>query len=191
VNVDWDLLADHLGGALDGTPEGAKVARLVATDPGWQTAAAELSGAFAAVAADLRTLPSPSLPDDVAIRLEAALRSAPAVPDPVPGVPAPRPAAGPAGRATGESRRPAGRPGRTPRRRRLARWGAGFAVVAGVAAFAGLGLSFLDLDQPASEIAVDGDDAGENADGPAAAPGTLEVEPEHRQSRRRGGRHRD
>ncbi|MGH3679628.1 MAG: hypothetical protein ACRDT2_05120, partial [Natronosporangium sp.] len=57
--VDWDRLADHLGGALAGTPEGAEVDRLVATDPSWSQAAAELSGALDAVAADLRAQPPP------------------------------------------------------------------------------------------------------------------------------------
>ena len=36
TEVDWDLLADHLGGALQGTPEEARVAHLVATDPAWR-----------------------------------------------------------------------------------------------------------------------------------------------------------
>lgn len=74
--VDWDRLADHLGGALAGTPEGAEVDRLVATDPSWSQAAAELAGALDAVAADLRALPPvPALPDDVAARLDTALHA--------------------------------------------------------------------------------------------------------------------
>ncbi|MEU0765272.1 phosphopantetheine-binding protein, partial [Streptomyces microflavus] len=36
--VDHDLLADYLGGALDGTPEQTVVARLVAEDPAWSDA---------------------------------------------------------------------------------------------------------------------------------------------------------
>ncbi|WP_373688915.1 hypothetical protein [Verrucosispora sioxanthis] len=34
--VDHDLLADYLGGALDGTPEHAEIARRVAQDPAWR-----------------------------------------------------------------------------------------------------------------------------------------------------------
>jgi hypothetical protein len=137
VNVDWDLLADHLDGALDGTPEGARVARLVATDPGWARAAAALSTALDAVGADLRTLPDPRLPDDVAARLARALRE----PSPESGgrapLPAPRAGASPSpGHPGGGTRRPAGRPGR---RQRLARWAGGLAVAAGIAAFAAVG----------------------------------------------------
>jgi hypothetical protein len=182
--VDWDRLADHLGGALAGTAAGAEVERLVATDPGWSRAAAELATAFDAVTADLRGLPEPSLPDDVAARLDAALGGSPpaaAAPTLLPGAgrpgrtpgparPAPaapavpeQRAARPARGAAAASLRPAGRPRRT-RRRRAARWGAGFALAAGVAAFAAVGITALS---PSSPLSIAGSDDGGQ---PASVP---------------------
>ena len=74
--VDIDLLADYIGGALDG-PEEAAVAGLVADDPGWRETYELLRAGMTAVGADLRALgarPEP-MPADVATRLEAALAS--------------------------------------------------------------------------------------------------------------------
>jgi hypothetical protein len=185
VRVDWDLLADHLGGALEGTPEGAEVARLVGTDPSWARAAVELSAAFESVTADLRALRSPSLPDDVALRLESALVGVAAAPD-VATRSGPTTLA-PAGRAGTEPRRPPARPGAGPRRRRrrMVGWGAGFTVAAGLAVFAALGLAALDLDQPLSDIVAGGADDADSGDGAAApvpndSPGALDAEPEER-----------
>lgn len=161
-SVDWDLLADHLGGALAGTPEGARVDRLVSTDPGWARAATELSAAVDAVAADLRTLPAPAMPDDVVARLESALAATPSIPD---ASPIGAPASG--ARSAGEPRRPPARPG-TRRRHRVARWSAGLAVAAGVAAFAAIGLSSLDADQQFPGLTDSGADDG------AAAPESLD-----------------
>ncbi|MBM0240402.1 hypothetical protein JNW88_30960 [Micromonospora sp. ATA32] len=48
--VDHDLLADYLGGALDGTPEQTAVARLIDEDPTWAGAHAALAPAVAQVA---------------------------------------------------------------------------------------------------------------------------------------------
>jgi hypothetical protein len=190
TNVDWGLLADHLGGALEGTPEGDRVAHLVGADPGWARAAAELSVAFGAVAADLRTLPPPRLPDDIAARLDSALRAAiataavrpPPGPRTGPGGGAPP---GPLGGHGGTGRPGAGRPPARPgtRRRRPVRWAAGAAVAAGVVAFAAIGFSGMgspDLDpgpeQAGAESASDGDGAfapQPNADGPfVVATGT-------------------
>ncbi|MPZ27825.1 MAG: hypothetical protein GEV12_15805 [Micromonosporaceae bacterium] len=136
--VDWDRLADHLGGALAGTPEEAEVANLVATDPSWSRAAAELSEALAAVVADLHAFPAPpALPDDVAARLDTALRAAGdslasdeapaeaagaagagAVPGPRAGAPAPDHATTAGSRRSPEgSRRPPGHADAEPRHR--------------------------------------------------------------------------
>lgn len=76
-HVDWGLLADHLGGALADTPEQAQVACLIEADPNWRQAAAELTSALDGVAAELRSLPAPALPDEIASRLDEALRTAP------------------------------------------------------------------------------------------------------------------
>jgi hypothetical protein len=178
VNVDWDLLADHLGGALAGTPEGERVERLVATDPGWARAAGELSTAMDAVTTDLRTLPAPTIPDDIAARLDAALEA----PDVVLAVsPTPSHPAG-AGRSVDESRRPPSHPG-TRRRRRVTRWSAGLAVAAGVATFAAIGLgSWLGAwegDGPLTDVVSgDGDeDSGAAAPEPEQPPSALDGTP--------------
>ncbi|MEU8180553.1 hypothetical protein AB0B85_25115 [Micromonospora sp. NPDC049044] len=73
--VDDDLLADYLGGALDGTPQQEEVARLVATDPAWAEAHALLAPALAEVRAELTRWaePSPQMPQAIADRLGAAL----------------------------------------------------------------------------------------------------------------------
>jgi hypothetical protein len=171
--VDWDLLADHLGGALSGTPEERRVAHLVATDPHWRQAAARLTEAMAAVAGDLRALPELAMPADVADRLDQALRAASAgAEDPPSGghladrAPAQRrsPTRRPGGRSSGgphgaRPSTPAG--GRRPRpARRALRWGSGLAAAAGVMAFAVLGISTLSgLDDGDSGLvtASDGD----------------------------------
>ncbi|MFI6129927.1 hypothetical protein [Micromonospora sp. NPDC051141] len=77
--VDHDLLADYLGGALDGTPEQATVARLVEQDPAWRAAYADLAGALDLVHAELADWASssaPELPVAVADRITAALAGA-------------------------------------------------------------------------------------------------------------------
>jgi hypothetical protein len=176
TDVDFDLLAEHLEGGLAGTPEGARVAELVATDPEWARAAAELSAALAAVAADLRTLPPPGLPEDVAARLDAVLRDEPALtPASVPPRLHERPADGRPGSVPAAGRGPA-----RQRRRRLAMWGAGVAVAAGVLAFAAVGLGSL-VSSPggvtgfsADQDDGGGDDAPEQAtDGALSAPQPL------------------
>ncbi|MBX6355467.1 MAG: hypothetical protein IRZ05_06360 [Micromonosporaceae bacterium] len=73
--VDLDLLADYIGGALDGTPEAAAVERLIADDPAWSRAYAQTSAAMEAVRVDLGTLGADrdQMPAEVLGRLEAAL----------------------------------------------------------------------------------------------------------------------
>ncbi|SIN27565.1 hypothetical protein [Micromonospora cremea] len=180
--VDDDLLADYLGGALDGTPQQAEVARLVDTDPAWAEAYALLAPAVAEVRADLARWaePTPELPSAVADRLAAALAAA----DPVPnGIPAEADTADGAGIATpvivpvqggtGSGPRPAGpspaesgrgtRTGPGRRRRGWARRAAPVAVAAVAVVAVGLGLN--QLSQNAS------DTAGTSAlDQPASAP---------------------
>ncbi|MEV6342059.1 hypothetical protein [Actinoplanes sp. NPDC051851] len=73
--VDIDLLADYAGGALDGSPDEERVAALIAAEPAWQTAYAELAPAMGEVGALLRELPPEPMPADLADRLDAALRS--------------------------------------------------------------------------------------------------------------------
>ncbi|GGM00910.1 hypothetical protein [Micromonospora yangpuensis] len=77
--VDLDLLADYLGGALDGTPDESVVARLVAEDPAWGATYQRLSAALPAVQADLVdwSASTPALPAAVADRITAALAAQP------------------------------------------------------------------------------------------------------------------
>ncbi|MEU1588563.1 hypothetical protein [Micromonospora sp. NPDC005710] len=76
--VDADLLADYLGGALQGTPQQDEVAQLVAADPSWAEAYAMLAPAVTAVRSDLTRWagPSPEMPSAISDRLLAALSSA-------------------------------------------------------------------------------------------------------------------
>ena len=151
AEVDIDLLADYIGGALDGADEAA-VARLIADDPRWRETYDLLVPGMAEVGAGLQALgarPEP-MPTDVAARLDAAL-TAPAALDPTALDPAPaepvlaEPA--PDGHrhlhvvpGGGGDRRADRRRG--ARRRRL-RWAAPIAAAAGVLAFAGIGLDHL------------------------------------------------
>ncbi|GAA4595148.1 hypothetical protein BJY16_001571 [Actinoplanes octamycinicus] len=76
--VDIDLLADYVGGALDGTPEAERVAALIAAEPAWQEAYALLVPEMAAVGALLGDLPPEPMPAELAAALDAAF-AAPAV----------------------------------------------------------------------------------------------------------------
>jgi hypothetical protein len=76
--VDIDLLADYVGGALDGTPEADRVAALIAGDPAWREAFEVLAPEMATVGALLGDLPAEPMPDDVVARLGAALSAFPA-----------------------------------------------------------------------------------------------------------------
>ena len=184
--VDWDLLADHLGGALD-TPEQERVARLLATDPQWAAAAAKLSRALDAVAADLSLVPAPAMPDDVAGRLDAALRGAAGSHTRPAGAAAHGPVRqrGPAGRAGADQRAAADghtRPAARSRRRRLAtRWATGLAAAAAVVAVASVGIGNLGLpgggDDGGAGLAAD-----EAGDAQAPQPALLASGTDYRRS---------
>nr|WP_205807883.1 hypothetical protein [Micromonospora sp. HNM0581] len=95
------MLADYLGGALDGTAEHAEVARRVAQDPAWARAHALLAPAVDSVRAELAGWGEPTLPlpSEITDRISAALAAA----DPVV-VPATEHAAA----ATGQTRHQTG-----------------------------------------------------------------------------------
>ena len=57
--VDLDLLADYVGGALDGTPDQERVAGLVSTDPAWRRAFEMLEPGMIAVEAALTGTKTP------------------------------------------------------------------------------------------------------------------------------------
>jgi len=73
--VDIDLLADYVGGALDGTPDETAVATLIAENTAWRDAHALLSGGVTAVTGHLRALGeiAEPMPLEVFARLDAAL----------------------------------------------------------------------------------------------------------------------
>lgn len=77
AQVDHDLLADYVGGALDGTPEAKRVEALLASSPEWRNAADELNAAMRAVALDLDNLRrSPeTMPADLVDRFDDLLAS--------------------------------------------------------------------------------------------------------------------
>ncbi|MBO4204503.1 hypothetical protein [Micromonospora echinofusca] len=144
--VDFDLLADYVGGALDGTPQEAAVARLVRDDPAWAAAYDLLAPAVGGVHADLAGLGAQAepMPAEVVDRLTAVLATAgpPTSERRSPGTGAPRPSRVPA-QATGGPARPAqatpaGRP-----RRRWSRLVGPVAVVTAVLGLGGLGLGQL------------------------------------------------
>jgi hypothetical protein len=138
---DLDLLADYVGGALDGTPDEQRVDERIRTDAEWAQAYADLVAAFDAVSGDLRAFgstPEP-MPADVWDRLEAALSSASTTPDSPPFRDS-LPKAPPVFTAPKDNRPP----GRSTRRRRrldtpvLAAVAVLFVLMAGIFAIKGL-----------------------------------------------------
>jgi len=166
--VDIDLLADYVGGALDGTPDETVVSTLIAEDAAWRDAYARLTESVASVTDALRALGSDAapMPADVFARLDAALMDAagdresgstagPAVMEPGTdgAAPARHLVAVPSG-------------SRSKRARRL-RWAAPAGIAAGVLAFVGFALQ-QQLAGAGSEDSAATADAGEAA--PAAGP---------------------
>jgi hypothetical protein len=179
--VDLDLLADYLGGALTDTPEETVVARLVREDPDWAVAHAALTRALDSVQDSLAgwgTAAEP-MPAEITDRLTAALAGAtdaradaaasdgqPALPAQPTDQPERRLTAVPGGadRATRDQGRRAG-----PARRRWSRLAGPVAVAAAVVAVAGFGLSQLAGSTGGSDSA--GPAAYRAEDAPAAASG--------------------
>jgi hypothetical protein len=155
--VDVDLLADYLGGALDGTPQQVEIARLVAADPAWAEAYALLAPAVTQVRTDLARWaePAPELPSAIAERIAAALAAADSPADDATGspevaaaTPVTVPAQGQRRPASGSPAEP-GRGGSTGPGRRQRRWvrnAAPVAVAAAAVVALGLGLNQLSTD---------------------------------------------
>ncbi|GGN89519.1 hypothetical protein GCM10010112_74050 [Actinoplanes lobatus] len=142
--VDLDLLADYVGGALDGTPDQERVATLVSGDPAWRRAFEMLEPGMIAVEAALREFEPEPMPGDLAARLDAMFR----VPEEIPG---------------GADAVPAKIVDLDGvRRARARRWAAPIGVAAAVLAFAGFGVSQL------SDVGVTNDSAESTAAGGAA-----------------------
>jgi hypothetical protein len=125
--VDLDRLADYTAGLLEGTPEEAEVAELIATRSDWAHAYAALGDATRAVRVDLAALGTPHLamPPEVVARLDAALEEAGARPKLTVGA--------------GEGRRTRGAAARARRRRQA--WTA--AIAAGIVVLAGFGVAMI------------------------------------------------
>ncbi|GAA2635759.1 hypothetical protein [Paractinoplanes durhamensis] len=147
--VDIDLLADYIGGALSGTPDESVVATLIADDPAWQAAYESLSGGMAAVSAELGRFEPEPMPADVIARLDAALASSIAAPTPISAEPAAPPAPhltlvrdDPGHGVPQEKQTERKRGSKAGPSRRL-RWATPIAIAAGVIAFVGFGLDYL------------------------------------------------
>lgn len=178
--VDLDLLADYVGGALDGAAEERAVARLIAEDAQWAQAYARLARDSADVRrtlAEWGAVPAP-MPPDVVERLSAGLAGAADDRDrPAARRDHPTPSASrsgptrPPGRLDADSARPAGRRAR----RRLPRWATTVAVVAALAAVAGLGVTQLagDVGKTDNSTAFSQDAAQ-----PAGAEGGAAAQPQ-------------
>ncbi|MGC4879611.1 hypothetical protein ACLQ26_25525 [Micromonospora sp. DT43] len=174
--VDTDLLADYLGGALDGTSQHAEIARLVDTDPGWAEAYALLAPAVTQVRADLARWaePFPELPSAVAERIAAALATADAPPnDAATGSPGPAAPARPVGVPAQGGRHPgspspteSGRGRVTGPGRRQHRWARNAAPVAAAAvAVVAVGLGLRQLSTNTADTGT--------MERPASAPGEV------------------
>ncbi|MFI7545925.1 hypothetical protein [Actinoplanes sp. NPDC049599] len=149
--VDIDLLADYVGGALDGTPDEAVVAALITEDAAWRDAHAQLAGGVAAVSGQLQALGASAepMPADVCARLDAALLSAgreervtsPSIGDRSSGVTVGPAAMEPGSDGAAPDRHLVAVPsGSRSRPARRLRWAAPVGIAAGVLAFVGFGL---------------------------------------------------
>jgi hypothetical protein len=163
--VDIDLLADYIGGALEGTPDESVVAALIADDPAWRAAHESLGGGMALVQTQLADLGPAPMPSAVADRLDELFRPAPQLT---------------LVHSDGQVR--------APGRRR--KWLTPIAVAAGLVFFVGFGLDYVagregaNTDQAASGAATEsGQDAAADpalskiASGIDYSLGNLAVEP--------------
>ncbi len=188
--VDVDLLADYIGGALAGTPDESVVATLIADDPAWQDAYAELSAGMAAVGAELGRFELEPMPAELAARLDAMLTSPIAEAAPIPAELAAPPvphlsavrgpdAVGDGAQGVRDEKSPERRRGRQAHAARRLRWATPIAIAAGAVAFVGFGLDYLagrqsnSSDSATSAGAGLADTKAENA--APAAPGQMQI----------------
>ncbi|HET8681574.1 MAG TPA: hypothetical protein VFM54_06835, partial [Micromonosporaceae bacterium] len=145
--VELDRLADYAAGVLDGTPQAEEIAHLIAAEPAWTAAYAELVNADQTLRGELaalRTVDEP-MPAEVAARLDAALAAAAADRSHTAGSADPVPDTRSRTAGTHRADRPRSRTdGRTPgsaaRARHRRRAWTLVAVAAGVLALGGVGV---------------------------------------------------
>jgi hypothetical protein len=167
--VDIDLLADYIGGALAGTPDETAVAARIAEDPAWRTAYESLSGGMDLVGAELGRWESEPMPDELAASLDAMFRAeTPAIDGGTltPAAMTPRLTVVD-GEGAGSDAAPAVRKKEGRRRR----WTAPIAIAAGLVAFVGFGLDYLSGRDSASEDTASSNTAGVSADAGAEVGG--------------------
>jgi hypothetical protein len=155
--VDIDLLADYIGGALAGTPDESVVAALIADEPAWARAFRDLSAGMTVVGAELARMQAAPMPADLAARLDSLLTAPPsaiAETTPIPAELAAPPvphltvvrdadAAGDGAPGVREKKTPRRERGNRPGTARRLRWATPIAIAAGFAAFVGFGLDYL------------------------------------------------
>jgi hypothetical protein len=177
--VDVNLLADYIGGALDGTPDESVVATLVADDPAWRAAYETMSDGMSAVQAELTRFADEPMPDDVAARLETAFTGAPA---PLSVVREPGDDHAVPDEADDHAVPDEIAPKRAARSSRRLRWATPIAIAAGAVAFVGFGLDYLSgrdsaqSDKAASSAAGEADSQA-RTDAGGQAPAVAGQEP--------------
>jgi hypothetical protein len=164
--VDIDLLADYVGGVLDGTPDAARVAALIAEDPRWGDAYTELTAGMASVGAELGALGAVAepMPAEVAARLDAVLADASRAETPVRGAASDQRLVAVPGKVVASAGSERAGATRARLRRRL-RWAGPVAVAAGVLGIVAVGVDRLG--------GMDDSAADSSAAGSAALPAPL------------------
>ncbi|TQS41474.1 hypothetical protein [Cryptosporangium phraense] len=175
---ELDQLADYAEGLLDGTPDADVVAGRIADDQEWADAYRQLT----AVTTALGDLPDVSMPDDVAMRLDAALAAEP------PLQPTAQPAAraaetdedGPAGPWVASDPSTDRLSAQRARRERATRIGQWIAAAAAVVAIGFCGVSVVRSNALNSDDSATTSSAGDSKAGPSvlsapSAPRSVHV----------------
>jgi hypothetical protein len=186
--VDIDLLADYIGGALTGTADESVVAARIADDPAWRAAFASLSEGMTLVGAELGRMEIEPMPADLAASLDAMFRGAEIPAGEVRSADESVGSSSTTGTDTSEPVTPHltvvrdedvagdGAPGVpnkqiTKRAGRRMRWAAPIAVAAGLVAFVGFGLDYL-----AGREAANTDSASDSSAAGSALSGEADRE---------------
>ncbi|MBB5871000.1 hypothetical protein F4553_004379 [Allocatelliglobosispora scoriae] len=149
---ELELLADYVGGALDGTPEAAEVTRKIRDNAAWAEAHSQLTAALRLVDEQLTEVARTAepMPDDVWSRLEAALGGPASIAE----APVEQPMAPDAKRPWIPPAPPPIPPMREPSRRW--RWLAPLGVAASVLACFGIGSMVFQSKNAADDMSAEG-----------------------------------